>query len=72
MSSSVLGTTYQQNAITTNDTIMGNDIMHRGDSPIPVVNPVSLLTISIGSGWGANYNQKSVANLHCRYEVIFT
>uniref|UniRef100_A0A915PA14 Mothers against decapentaplegic homolog n=2 Tax=Meloidogyne TaxID=189290 RepID=A0A915PA14_9BILA len=30
--------------------------------------PVSMLTISIGSGWGANYDQKSVSNLECRYE----
>jgi len=34
--------------------------------------PISMLTISIGSGWGANYDQKSVSNLECRYEVIFT
>jgi hypothetical protein len=58
-----------QNAITAES--LANDTVHRADSPIPV-NPVSLLTISIGSGWGRNYDQKSVANLQCRYEVIFT
>jgi hypothetical protein len=50
---------------------MANDTVHRGESPTST-NPVSLLTIGIGSGWGVNYDQKSVSQLRCRYEVIFT
>lgn len=50
---------------------MSNDITHHGDSAITMV-PISLLTISIGSGWGVNYDQKSINDLPCRYEVIFT
>uniref|UniRef100_A0A1I8BWT7 Mothers against decapentaplegic homolog n=1 Tax=Meloidogyne hapla TaxID=6305 RepID=A0A1I8BWT7_MELHA len=58
-----------------NQTIIANDIspQHFGETTTTQIpsSPVSMLTISIGSGWGANYDQKSVANLECRYEVIF-
>uniref|UniRef100_A0A914I288 Mothers against decapentaplegic homolog n=1 Tax=Globodera rostochiensis TaxID=31243 RepID=A0A914I288_GLORO len=32
---------------------------------------LSLLTISVGAGWGANYECRCVTDLPCRYEVIF-
>lgn len=59
-----------QNAVN----VVANDVSHHAieSTTAMSVNPVSLLTISIGSGWGANYDQKSIATLHCRYEVIFT
>ena len=50
---------------------VANDVSPRRD-PSPANQPISLLTVSFGSGWGANYGHKSVAELQCRYEVIFT
>ena len=70
MSSFMAAAINQQNAVNA----VANDVSYHpieSTAAVPA-NPVSLLTISIGSGWGANYDQKSVANLHCRYEVIFT
>lgn len=36
------------------------------------VNKVSFLTISVGVGWGINYQRLYVTEMPCRYEIIFT
>ncbi|KAI1724782.1 MH2 domain-containing protein [Ditylenchus destructor] len=41
--------------------------------PDPIImNSVSFLTISVGKGWGINYDRLYVTDVPCRYEVIFT
>ncbi|KAI3416149.1 hypothetical protein GPALN_005698 [Globodera pallida] len=37
----------------------------------PSAAALSLLTISVGAGWGANYECRCATDLPCRYEVIF-
>lgn len=38
----------------------------------PDVGTVSFLTISIGVGWGVNYQRLYVTETPCRYEIIFS
>lgn len=35
-------------------------------------NSMSVLTISVGTGWGINYQRLYVTDMPCRYEIIFT
>ncbi|KAE9549878.1 hypothetical protein FO519_006907 [Halicephalobus sp. NKZ332] len=35
-------------------------------------NSMSVLTISVGCGWGINYQRLYVTDMPCRYEIIFT
>jgi hypothetical protein len=83
-SNNLISTTIPHSPQQQTTNIIANDISFSsphniGDNNITTTNipssssqTVSMLTISIGSGWGANYEQKSVSNLECRYEVIFT
>lgn len=71
LSSSTPRSPQHQPAIIANDISSPQQHLIGETTTTPQSQPVSMLTISIGSGWGANYDQKSVSNLECRYEVIF-